>query len=77
VIARSEQPVEDLRFQLGANWTAFLASVNWLGGYPVEVAKPKLIVRFYTERGYLLPNLSTTHRLGCNEFVFQKVRSEA
>ena len=50
--------------------------IDWLGGYPFEVAKPEFIERFYKERGLLLSNLSTTHRLGCNEFVFEKVGSE-
>ena len=50
--------------------------IDWLGGYPFEVAKPELIVRFYKERRLLLTNLTTPHRLGCNEFVFQRVGSE-
>lgn len=50
--------------------------VDWLGGYPFEVAKPESIIRFYKKRGLLPTNLNTTHRLGCNEFVFQRVVSE-
>ncbi len=49
--------------------------VDWLGGYPFEVAKPEQVLDFYLPRGFVLVKLKTTNRLGCNEFVFQK-RSE-
>jgi 2-polyprenyl-6-hydroxyphenyl methylase/3-demethylubiquinone-9 3-methyltransferase len=44
--------------------------VDWVGGYPFEVAKPEEIFRFYRDRGFTLEELRTTRRLGCNEFVF-------
>ncbi|MGA7616388.1 MAG: class I SAM-dependent methyltransferase [Thermoanaerobaculia bacterium] len=47
--------------------------IDWLGGYPFEVAKPENIFHFYKRRGYVLENLTTTNRLGCNQFVFRKV----
>ena len=50
--------------------------IDWLGGYPFEVAEPEFIVQFHKKRSLLLAKLSTTHRLGCNEFVFQKVGNE-
>jgi len=46
--------------------------IDWLGGYPFEVARPKQIIDFYTGRGFTLDKLKTTKRLGCNEFVFVK-----
>lgn len=46
---------------------------DWLGGYPFEVAKPEAIFHFYRELGFRLVNLTTTNRLGCNQFVFQRV----
>jgi 2-polyprenyl-6-hydroxyphenyl methylase/3-demethylubiquinone-9 3-methyltransferase len=47
--------------------------VDWVGGYPFEVAKPQAIIDFYNERGYELQKLKTCgHGLGCNEFVFVK-----
>ena len=46
--------------------------IDWLGGYPFEVAKPEEILEFYRARGYTLDNLRTTNRLGCNQFVFVK-----
>lgn len=46
--------------------------IDWIGGYPFEVARPGDILRFYRERGFTLAELKTTCRLGCNEFVFQR-----
>lgn len=46
--------------------------IDWLGGYPFEVAKPELIFGFFRERGFDLKGLRTCGgRSGCNEFVFQ------
>ena len=45
--------------------------VDWVGGYPHEVAKPEQIVDFFSERGFTLLRLTTDgggH--GCNEYVF-------
>ena len=47
--------------------------VDWVGGYPFEVAKPEKIFDFYRQRGYTLTRLATDgcgH--GCNEYVFVK-----
>ena len=47
--------------------------IDWLGGYPFEVAKPEKIFHFYKSQGFILENLYTTNRLGCNQFVFKKM----
>ncbi len=45
--------------------------VDWVGGYPFEVATPGAIFEFYFARGYALTKLKTCGGgLGCNEFVF-------
>jgi 2-polyprenyl-3-methyl-5-hydroxy-6-metoxy-1,4-benzoquinol methylase len=44
--------------------------VDWVGGYPFEVAKPEAIFDFYRTRGFRLDKLTTCNDLGCNEFVF-------
>ncbi len=49
--------------------------IDWLGGYPFEVAKPEDIFNFYKNHGFVLENLTTTNRLGCNQFVFRKYTS--
>lgn len=45
--------------------------VDWVGGYPFEVATPAAIVAFHRERGFMLERL-TTCRGGCNEYVFTR-----
>ncbi|NER34628.1 MAG: class I SAM-dependent methyltransferase [Oscillatoria sp. SIO1A7] len=48
--------------------------VDWVGGYPFEVAKPEEIFDFYRQRGYRLEQLRTcAGGHGCNEFVFAKI----
>jgi 2-polyprenyl-3-methyl-5-hydroxy-6-metoxy-1,4-benzoquinol methylase len=50
--------------------------VDWVGGYPFEVAKPERIFDFFYKRGFHLVRLATqAGDLGCNEFVF--VRADA
>lgn len=45
--------------------------VDWVGGFPFEVAKPDEIFEFYKTRGFVLTKLRTCGiSLGCNEYVF-------
>jgi 2-polyprenyl-6-hydroxyphenyl methylase/3-demethylubiquinone-9 3-methyltransferase len=45
--------------------------VDWVGGYPYEVAAPEEIFDFYQSRGFRLLRLKCKGvGLGCNEFVF-------
>lgn len=47
--------------------------IDWIGGYPFEVAKPEEIFEFYRARGMCLTRMCTQGgSLGCNEFVFMK-----
>ncbi|MEO8654743.1 MAG: methyltransferase domain-containing protein [Ramlibacter sp.] len=47
--------------------------VDWVGGYPFEVAKPEQIFHFYRDRGFVLRNMVTCGGgLGCNEFVLRR-----
>jgi SAM-dependent methyltransferase len=46
--------------------------VDWVGGYPFEVAKPEEVFEFYRDRGFQLVTLKTCAGLGCNEFVFEQ-----
>ena len=51
--------------------------VDWVGGYPFEVAKPEEIFDFFRARGFQLEKLKTcAGGLGCNEFVFKKRMSD-
>jgi 2-polyprenyl-6-hydroxyphenyl methylase/3-demethylubiquinone-9 3-methyltransferase len=46
--------------------------IDWVGGYPFEVATPDAVHEFLRQRGFSLDTCVTTNRLGCNEFVFVK-----
>jgi len=47
--------------------------VDWVGGYPFEVARPEEIFRFYRDRGFTLRELKTNGgSMGCNEYLFVK-----
>ena len=49
----------------------FTDLLDWLGGYPFEVAKPEDICEFFRMHGFQLLKLKTVGgRLGNNEFVF-------
>jgi len=47
--------------------------VDWVGGYPFEVATPEAVFDFCVHRGFTLIKLKTClGRMGCNEFVFRR-----
>ncbi len=47
--------------------------IDWIGGFPFEVAKPEEIFDFYREQGFELTQLTTCGGgIGCNEFVFRR-----
>jgi 2-polyprenyl-6-hydroxyphenyl methylase/3-demethylubiquinone-9 3-methyltransferase len=48
--------------------------IDWVGGYPYEVATPDEIFEFYKAKGFRLTKLKTGGvGLGCNEFVFERM----
>ncbi|WP_432837667.1 class I SAM-dependent methyltransferase [Dactylosporangium sp. CA-092794] len=52
--------------------------VDWVGGYPFEVARPEEVFRFITGRGFVLRHLTTCGGgIGCNEYVFERVGDPA
>lgn len=71
-----------LRFRPFESWngtsrvrgmSAWWDVIDWVGGYPFEVAKPEEIFHFYHSRGFGLERLRTEGGdSGCNEFVFSK-----
>jgi len=47
--------------------------LDWLGGYPFEVATPEAVVDFYHRRGFRLEKIRTCGgHCGCNEYVFRR-----
>jgi 2-polyprenyl-3-methyl-5-hydroxy-6-metoxy-1,4-benzoquinol methylase len=65
-----------------SSWTAYKNGrgmsrwydiIDWVGGYPYEVATVDQIFDFYKERGFALRKIKSGGvGLGCNEFVFEK-----
>jgi 2-polyprenyl-6-hydroxyphenyl methylase/3-demethylubiquinone-9 3-methyltransferase len=52
--------------------------VDWVGGYPFEVAAPEFVFDFYRERGFSLIQMKTCGGgLGCNQFVLVKPSAES
>jgi 2-polyprenyl-6-hydroxyphenyl methylase/3-demethylubiquinone-9 3-methyltransferase len=48
--------------------------IDWIGGYPFEVARPEVIFDFYRDRGFSLEKMATAGgSVGCNEFVFRRI----
>jgi 2-polyprenyl-3-methyl-5-hydroxy-6-metoxy-1,4-benzoquinol methylase len=48
--------------------------VDWIGGYPFEVARPEQVHDYLKRRDFALSKLKTTRGLGCNEYVFSKIK---
>lgn len=53
--------------------SAWYDVVDWIGGYPFEVAKPEQVFDFCKARGFRLERLQTcAGGHGCNQFVFTR-----
>lgn len=73
---------DSLRLQPTRTWRGHISKrgmsawtdlVDWVGGYPFEVAKPEEVFDFFKDRGFTLTRLKTCGGgLGCNEFVFRR-----
>lgn len=46
--------------------------IDWIGGYPFEVAQPGDVFNFLRDQGFQMLSMQTTADLGCNEFVAQR-----
>lgn len=67
------QPLSTWRRSSGRGMSPWWDVVDWVGGYPFEVAKPEEIFDLYSSNGFMLIRLKTQGGdLGCNEFVFRK-----
>lgn len=57
--------------RVGRGMSTWYDLIDWVGGYPFEVAKPEGIIDFFHARGLTLLRLKTVAGgLGCNEYVF-------
>jgi 2-polyprenyl-6-hydroxyphenyl methylase/3-demethylubiquinone-9 3-methyltransferase len=50
--------------------------IDWVGGYPYEVAKADENFSFFRARGFALDRLRTLGGMACNEFVFSLSRPD-
>jgi len=61
------------RLNLERGMSLWYDLIDWLGGYPFEVATPAEIVAFFRHRGLAIERQNLVgRRMGCNEFVFTK-----
>lgn len=61
------------RLELERGMSPWPDMIDWLGGYPFEVAKPEHVFRFFRERRFALDEMETCGgRMGCNELVFTR-----
>jgi SAM-dependent methyltransferase len=68
---RPFQTIRDYGKERGMSFSRDL--IDWVGGYPFEVASPEQIFDFYRVRGFSLTRMKTCGgSLGCNELVFEK-----
>ncbi len=78
-LLRGQNPLRiyrEYRGERGMSW--FHDMIDWLGGYPFEVARPEEIFEFLHHRGFELRQLKTVGiSSGCNEFVFQRTPAES
>ncbi len=47
--------------------------IDWLGGFPFEVATVAAVTQFYEKRGFALKKVETTSSWGNNQFVFERL----
>jgi len=46
-------------------------AVDWLGGYPYEVAWPQEVIDFFNARGYYLEQWEDMFEGGCASYLFK------
>ncbi|MFL6375496.1 MAG: class I SAM-dependent methyltransferase [Pyrinomonadaceae bacterium] len=62
------------RYKNGRGMNRWHDIIDWVGGYPYEVATVDEIFEFYKARGFSLTKIKSGGAgLGCNEFVFERV----
>jgi len=74
---RSRDPFKEWRVKSQSRgMSKFYDWVDWIGGYPFEVAKPEEIFDFCHSRGFMMERIKTCGgSYGCNEFVFKNIGS--
>ncbi len=61
------------RLSLERGMSLWHDTIDWLGGYPFEYAKPDEVLQVFQASGFVLESLKTCgRRMGCNEYVFRR-----
>lgn len=64
------------RYKNGRGMNRWHDIIDWVGGYPYEVASVDEIFEFYKAKGFSLSKVKSGGvGLGCNEFVFERTAS--
>jgi len=72
-LIRGRNPLDRHRGQKRRGMCFYRDVVDWIGGWPFEVASPEEIFDFCYKRNFILTKLKTCgNKHGCNEFVFKK-----
>jgi 2-polyprenyl-6-hydroxyphenyl methylase/3-demethylubiquinone-9 3-methyltransferase len=65
------------RYKNGRGMNRWHDIIDWVGGFPYEVASVDEIFEFYKARGFSLTKIrSKGVGLGCNEFVFERIDAD-
>jgi len=65
------------QYKNGRGMNRWYDIIDWVGGYPYEVATVDEIFEFYKARGFSLNKVKSGGvGLGCNEFVFQRQKHD-
>jgi len=71
-ILRGRNPISRYEGMNNRGMSVYFDVVDWIGGWPFEVATPEEIFHFFRQRGFVLIELVTCGgKHGCNEFVFK------
>ena len=60
------------RYKSARGMSRWRDHVDWVGGWPYEVARPDEIFDFFRQRGFTLQRLHTPLGWGTNEYVFER-----
>ncbi|RJQ27196.1 class I SAM-dependent methyltransferase [Candidatus Parcubacteria bacterium] len=75
-LSRVENPFRFRRWRehkLDRGMSKWYDTIDWVGGYPFEVAKPEQVFQTFHDKGYVLQHLKTCRGdIGACEYVFRK-----
>lgn len=73
-VIRFRNPLDRFRdYKRSRGMSLIWDTVDWLGGYPFEVAKPEQVFDFYRQKGFRLDRFVSNIGYGCNQFVFKRM----